>query len=78
MLPRNCIQPSKKEATTKFGIQCSKCRNEFLFELDSNKLRRWQAGEKIQNLFPELVADIRELLISGICGKCFDEMWSEQ
>lgn len=76
MSPRNCIQPSK-EKTTKFAIQCSKCRTEFLFELDSSRLKRWQSGEKIQDLFPELVADIKELLISGVCGKCFDKMWQE-
>lgn len=76
MLPRNCIMPSQTDTLTKFAIQCSKCNKIFQFELDSSKLKRWQHGEKIQNLFPELSADDRELLISGVCGECFDKMWS--
>lgn len=74
MFPRNRIQASKEKITT-FSIQCNECNNKFSFDLDSSKIKSWQAGEKIQNLFPELSADDRELLISGICGKCFDIMW---
>jgi hypothetical protein len=37
---------------------------------------RWQNGEHIQNVAPYLSADDRELLISGMCGKCFDEIFA--
>jgi len=30
----------------------------------------------IQDHFPQLNADQRELLLSGICGTCFDNMFS--
>lgn len=30
---------------------------------------------KIQDIFPELSKDLRELLISGTCGKCFNELF---
>ena len=36
---------------------------------------RWQFGEHIQNVAPELSPNERELLISGICPKCWDNMW---
>jgi len=37
---------------------------------------RWEEeGELIQNALPYLSADERELLISGICGGCFDKMF---
>jgi len=36
---------------------------------------RWQNGELIQNAMPYLSADDREVLISGVCGTCFDNMF---
>lgn len=35
----------------------------------------WKAGEYIQDVMPYLSADDRELMISGVCGKCFDMMF---
>lgn len=32
-------------------------------------------GKLVQNAFPYLSADERELFVSGICGTCFDEMF---
>ena len=32
----------------------------------------------VQDLFPYLSADERELLVSGVCGKCYDEMFTEE
>ena len=37
--------------------------------------RRRQRGELIQEALPELSADQRELLISGTCPKCWDELF---
>ena len=33
--------------------------------------------KKIQDILPNHTPAERELLISGICGKCFDEMFAE-
>ncbi len=38
----------------------------------------WQDGALVQNAFPYLSADEREMLISGICPKCWDSMFSEE
>ena len=35
----------------------------------------WQGGELVQNAFPYLNANARELLISGICSECWDKMF---
>jgi len=37
--------------------------------------RAWQDGELAQNAFPYLSADEHEMLISGICPTCWDEMF---
>lgn len=35
----------------------------------------WQNGELAQNAFPYLSANEREMLISGICPSCWDNMF---
>lgn len=57
--------------------KCRSCHEVTLFSLDCDALARWQEGTLIQDAFPHLTADQRELLISGICGKCFDKMFAE-
>ena len=38
----------------------------------------WRKGEKnIQDCFPYMSPSHRELLLSGICEKCWDEMYKE-
>lgn len=39
-----------------------------------NGLRAYQSGELIQNAWPTLTPDERELIQTGICPKCWDEM----
>lgn len=34
--------------------------------------------KNIQDIFPEHSADDRELILSGICGKCFDSLFEEE
>lgn len=58
--------------------RCRTCHETTLFSLDHDALARWQSGELIQNCFPHLSADQRELLISGTCGKCFDKLFGEE
>ena len=38
----------------------------------------WNDGKLAQDAFPYLSADEREMLISGICSTCWDNMFSEE
>jgi hypothetical protein len=38
----------------------------------------WQDGALIQNAFPYLSAEEREMLISGACPACWDAMFSDE
>lgn len=40
-------------------------------------LRKFRAGGYAQDCFPTLPAEQREFLISGICHKCWDEMFED-
>lgn len=42
--------------------------------LDRKKFDEWQRGGLIQNVFPELDVDTREILINGTHPACWDEM----
>ena len=44
--------------------------------LDAEKFYRWKGGECIQDVFPEMTKDQREILISGTCPECFKELCS--
>ena len=37
----------------------------------------WQDGTSVQDAFPYLTADEREMLISGICPKCWDKTFGD-
>ena len=56
---------SNGDTTTAFCMQCDR---RYELAVSEQQLRRWQAGELIQNAMPDLPPRDRELLISGTCG----------
>jgi len=60
-------------------INCTKCHQPQTVKVTEAQVSDWQkSGQHIQDYFPQLSADQRELFITGICGKCFDAMFSEE
>ena len=58
--------------------QCIKCTRTETVLVKKTDLIAWKQGEYIQNAMPYLTVDERELLISGICGECFDNMFPDE
>lgn len=57
---------------------CLECGEPVTMEVNESDLDRWLSGNAlVQDAFPYLSADDREILISGICGKCFDKMFPD-
>ena len=56
---------------------CRACRDNQQIHVFPDDVADWQNGKLIQDAMPYLSADERELIISGTCGKCFDEMFGE-
>lgn len=54
---------------------CSACRKRFLISVMRQEYISWKRGVPIQNAMPKLEKDQRELLISNVCGLCFDKMF---
>ena len=57
---------------------CSTCKKSYAMNVDAQDYFNWRnKGQHIQHAFPYLNSDQRELLISGICGTCFDNIFKE-
>lgn len=56
---------------------CYQCGQPQEVTVPADALLRFRNGEFAQDCFRTLPAAEREFLISGICGTCWDEMFSE-
>lgn len=55
--------------------RCQKCKTTKRILVDPNGYHRWINGMVIQRALPDLSREQREILISGYCGPCFDELF---
>jgi len=55
--------------------ECIFCKNKVEVKVKESDYENWKKGSHIQDAFPYLKPDEREIFISGICGKCFDNMF---
>lgn len=60
------------------SVQCPVCQKKEVIVLVKEQYDLWKAGAFIQDAFPELDPDVREQLITGTCGTCWDRMWKEE
>lgn len=55
---------------------CVFCKEDKSIPVTQEQLERINArSERIQDILPHVSAGDREMFISGICGKCFDNMF---
>lgn len=54
---------------------CYSCKKPQKVQIKTTDLTRFRGGTFAQDCFPYLSAADREFLISGICGKCWDNMF---
>ena len=60
-----------------FFRTCPLCREETAITESEEKYRVWRSGAPIQDVWPELDVDVRELYISGTHPECWDELFGE-
>jgi hypothetical protein len=53
------------------------CGTKMVVETDVHRFTQWLKGHHIQNVFPNLGADEREMFISGTCAKCWNRLFGE-
>jgi len=60
-------------------ITCHMCGVDYRVPVDKDSWIKYiQGGTPIQECFFVLSADERELIISGTCGACWDELWVDE
>lgn len=55
---------------------CPMCGKGSTVEVSEEGFNKWRKGELIQNAFPELKSDERELLITGTHSECWDKLFA--
>ena len=67
----------ERPAFVKFRRNCVNCGKEVAFDVPTEGFLSWRRGELIQKALPNLTADEREMIISGICEVCFKEICND-
>lgn len=58
------------------AIDCVECQQQQLLKVRPDDLEKYQAGAgHVQDIFPYLLPSEREVLLSRICGDCWDRMF---
>jgi hypothetical protein len=66
------------ETITVHTKPCPFCNETHTVEVSATGFQRWAVdGEYIQNALPELNSDNRELLMTGTCAECWDNIFME-
>lgn len=69
----------KNRMTAKTTITCISCNRDQKVRMSEYALKHWLQNREnlplIQDWFPSLSDHERELILSGICGTCFDELY---
>jgi len=60
------------------AVECPLCGCVNFIKVPVEGYLEWQRGGFIQHALPELSAEEREMLISGICPDCWDNMFGEE
>lgn len=57
---------------------CAYCNKKYSMPVFKIDLEEYNKGEKlVQECFPYLSSEYRELLISGMCPECWDKLYEE-
>ncbi len=68
------------EEKMEMGCQCNICKKIIYLEATIAQWEEYHSSHRrhIQTIFPEFTPGQRELLISGICETCFDNMFGQE
>ncbi|MEY4432355.1 MAG: hypothetical protein RLZZ44_485 [Bacteroidota bacterium] len=61
----------------KISVSCELCHEKTILEVEQSQLDDWRNGVLIQDAMPQLSNSERELLISGTCEKCWNDIFRQ-
>lgn len=57
---------------------CIVCGEVSFMELELDRVRRWQGGEHVQDVWPSMPAPEREMLITGTHPACWESLFGSE
>lgn len=65
-----------KKCMIRYKAKCPICNNISAIKIDKHKFMLYNSGfGKIQDLFPDLSENERELILTGICNTCWNALF---
>lgn len=58
--------------------KCTVTGDQYIIRVPVDKWRQWQSGLLIQDVFPELSAEQREFIMSGVTPAEWEDLFSEE
>ena len=55
-------------------IKCDYCSAAYRIHFTEDQERRWKRGQIIEHVAPSLSPSERELIMGGVCQKCWDAL----
>ena len=66
------------ETITLNTMPCRVCGGSSTMTVSASGYEAWRKGAYVQDAFPEMLADEREMLISGTHPSCWDSLWADE
>lgn len=63
--------------TIEIFTRCPECREYTTHTVQKIRYNAWKDGMLVQRAFPDMPAEEREQLITGICPACWDKMFKD-
>jgi hypothetical protein len=64
-----------KDGIAQIYTHCKVCHAQFVIHAHEDGYKQWANGKaRIQDAMPQLNEDNRELLISNVCGECWEKV----
>ncbi len=60
-------------------LTCTRCKGDVIITVTEPQMKEYLSGEgrHVQQIFPNLTPAEREMFISGICGPCWNRIFSK-
>ncbi len=57
------------------GVRCINCGKVIELPITKEEFLNWDGHNYIQEQFPQIASELREMLISGICPECWNKIF---
>jgi hypothetical protein len=67
----------KSLPASEFDNVCIHCKATNRILVETHLLEQWRSGQHVQDVFPHLTLDERELILTGTHSECWNEIFAD-